>query len=75
MDSSERFIFVHTLFIEQVQSTPRAGIVRRTLREAAWLAIPYSDRDPKTRYYYEEYSCCPPPLFIPIISLAQVKNS
>lgn len=59
-------------FMKIVQTSAPEGVMRRALREAAWCAVPASERDYTKRYYYQHYSCFPPPLFIPIISLIQI---
>lgn len=41
-------------------------------RRGALVVLPRSKRTLETRQYLEEYSCCPPPLFMPLASLAEV---
>ncbi|XP_076048803.1 rhomboid-related protein 2-like isoform X2 [Oratosquilla oratoria] len=52
--------------------TPKDTPTRRFLRRLAFMVVPRSARDLKTRMYLEEYSCMPPPFFVILISMAEI---
>ena len=46
------------------------GLVRSLLVKAAYSVVPKSKR---TRRYVDQYSCCPPPVFMVLVSVVEVR--
>ncbi|CAL4122434.1 unnamed protein product, partial [Meganyctiphanes norvegica] len=59
-------------FVNLCEKTKRSPGYRHLLRRGAFIVIPRSGRDAETRRYLDEYSCCPPPLFMISITLIEV---
>ncbi len=48
-------------------------MMRNLVRYAAFVVVPRGERRTTVRRYINEYSCWPPPLFIPLISVIEVR--
>ncbi|XP_066969272.1 rhomboid-related protein 1-like [Macrobrachium rosenbergii] len=72
---SRSFEMLMAILVSQVNVPVDAGtqsVVRRALVAAAFSVAPRSQVSHGDRHYIAEYSCCPPPLLIPLLCAAEV---